>query len=256
MTLEVIKNILKDFEPVSLDEMDGKKLMNRMDMKFVFPQPQLTTILADLKDDYQVLEVDGNRISRYESLYFDTPDFDLYHQHQRGKLNRHKIRYRKYVESDLNFFEIKFKSNKNRTIKDRVRDEKIQNAIRDKAEKLLGESTDLRPEDLEPKVWVNFSRITLVNKHSAERTTIDLNLQFHRNGENSFVENLVIAEVKQESTGRSPFIRLMKKRHIRPGSLSKYCYGVISLFADMKQNNFKRNLRKINKVIYGTPASA
>jgi hypothetical protein len=76
------------------------------------------------------------------------------------------------------------------------------------------------------------------------------------NGEKNHIENLVIAEVKQESNGHSPFIRLMKKHHIRPGSLSKYCYGVITLYKDVKQNNFKRNLRKINKVIYGTPASA
>jgi hypothetical protein len=251
-----IRDILKNFVPVTLNEMDGKKLMTRTDTKFVFPQWQLPLVLEALQQDYQVLDVEGNRISRYESLYFDTPDFDLYHQHQRGKLNRHKIRYRKYVESDLNFFEIKFKSNKNRTIKNRVEQEKIQNIIADKAEKLLGKNTGLRAEDLEPKFWVNFSRITLVNKHCAERTTLDLDLHFHRNGTQNHVENLVIAEVKQESNGHSPFIRLMKKHHIRPGSLSKYCFGVISLFKDIKQNNFKRNLRKINKVIYGTPATA
>lgn len=254
--MQDIHDILNDYMPITLGEMDGKKLMNRADTKFVFPQPQLPLFLNELKQNYQVLDVDGNRISRYESLYFDTPDFDLYHQHQRGKLNRHKIRYRKYVESDLNFFEIKLKSNKDRTIKDRVEQEKIQDAIDDKAEKLLAEITGLRPEQLEPKFWVNFSRITLVNKHSAERATIDMDLRFHRNGTQNQVENLVIAEVKQESTGRSPFIRLMKKHHIRPGSLSKYCYGVISLYKDIKQNNFKRNLRKINKVIYGTSSNA
>jgi hypothetical protein len=251
-----IQHVLNDFAPIILSEMDEKKLMNRTDTKFVFPQLQLPLFLKELKHDYQVLDVEGNRISRYESLYFDTPDFDLYHQHQRGKLNRHKIRYRKYVESDLNFFEIKLKNNKSRTIKDRVVLERIQSVIIDKAEELLSETTRLRAQELEPKFWVNFSRITLVNMHCAERTTFDLDLNFHRNGTQNYVENLVIAEVKQESNGHSPFIRLMKKHHVRPGSLSKYCFGVISLFKDMKQNNFKRNLRKINKVIYGTAASA
>src|SRR5258705_9517248 len=178
--MKEIQNVLNDFAPVTLDEMDGKKLMNRTDTKFVFPQSQLAVFLETLKHDYEVLDVEGNRISRYESLYFDTVNFDLYHQHQRGKLNRHKVRYRKYVESDLNFFEIKFKSNKNRTIKDRIKEKKIQSAIRDRAEQLLGDKTGLRPEELEAKFWVNFSRITLVSKHSAERTTIDLDLQFHR----------------------------------------------------------------------------
>src|SRR5204862_4846249 len=128
------------------------------DIKFVFPQLQLPLCLKELKHDYQVLDVEGNRISRYESLYFDTPDFHLYHQHQRGKLNRHKIRYRKYVESDLNFFEVKLKNNKSRTIKDRVNLERIQNTIVDKAEALLSKTTGLRAHELEPKFWVNFSR--------------------------------------------------------------------------------------------------
>jgi len=251
-----IRSILNEFEAITLGEMDKKELMNRTDTKFVFPQSKLPELLQVLKPHYQVLDVDGNRISRYESLYFDTPDFDLFHHHRRGKLNRHKVRYRKYVESDLNFFEIKFKNNKNRTIKDRVREERMESAIKNKAEELLNRSTGLRAEKLEAKFWVNFSRITLVSKHSAERTTIDTDLHFHRNGIKNNIENLVIAEVKQEIAGHSPFIRLMKKQHIRPGSLSKYCYGVIHFFKDIRHNTFKSNLRKINKVIYGTSASA
>lgn len=254
--MKEVQNVLNDFASITLGEMDENELMNRTDTKFVFPQSQLPAFLAHLKQDYRILDVEGNRISRYESLYFDTPNFDLYHQHQRGKLNRHKVRYRKYVESDLSFFEIKVKNNKNRTIKDRVQEEKIQDAIMDNAEKLLTKITGLRPEELEPKFWVNFSRITLVNMHSAERTTLDLDLHFHRNGTQNHMQNLVIAEVKQESNGHSPFIRLMKKHHVRPGSLSKYCFGVIILFKNIKHNNFKGNLRKINKVIYGIAASA
>jgi hypothetical protein len=81
--MQELQTILNNFSPVLLDEMDGKKLMSRTDTKFVFPQSQLPLLLKELQNDYQVLNVDGNRISRYESLYFDTPGFDLYHQHQR-----------------------------------------------------------------------------------------------------------------------------------------------------------------------------
>ena len=81
--------------------------MNRTDIKFVFAESELPFFLEQLKTDYRVLDVEGFRMSRYESLYFDTENFDLFHHHQRGKANRHKIRYRRYVESDLNFFEIK-----------------------------------------------------------------------------------------------------------------------------------------------------
>jgi hypothetical protein len=236
--------------------MDAIKLMNRMDTKYVFPQSQLPQLLEELKDNYKVLDVNGQRVSRYESLYFDTQNFDLYHNHHRGKTNRHKVRYRKYVESDLNFFEIKFKSNKGRTIKSRVKQEEIRNSIQDKAEKLLEKKTQLHSSELEPKFWVNYSRITLVNKHAPERVTIDVDLHFQKDDATRHMNDLVIAEVKQDRSGRSPFVKLMQKNHIRSGSVSKYCFGVLSFYKDIKQNNFKFNLRNINKIIHGTSASA
>ena len=48
-------------------------------------------------------------------------DFDLYHRHHIGRSNRFKVRSRRYVESDLCFFEVKYRNNKGRTIKNRIR---------------------------------------------------------------------------------------------------------------------------------------
>ncbi|MBA3971684.1 MAG: VTC domain-containing protein, partial [Bacteroidetes bacterium] len=119
--MDKINKILTEFTPITLKEMDNVKLMDRTDTKFVFKQDQLADFLEEMKGDYSVLDVIGKRISRYESLYFDTTGFDLYHSHHRGKPSRFKIRFRKYVESELHFFEVKFKNNKGRTIKDRVK---------------------------------------------------------------------------------------------------------------------------------------
>ncbi len=233
--------------------MDRVKLMDRMDTKFVFPLSQLANILQTIHSDYQVLAVNGHRISRYESLYFDTKGFDLYHHHHRGKLNRYKIRFRKYVESELNFFEVKFKNNKGRTIKDRIKQPAIGDRITDKAEHLLREKTSITADQLEAKLWVNYSRITLVNKHSTERVTIDLHLQFKNDIHSKDFQNLVIAEVKQDKTASSsPFIRLMKKHRIREGSISKYCFGIISLFRDIKHNNFKLKILQLTKLSHAT----
>lgn len=236
--------------------MDNVKLMDRTDTKYVFPFAQLPFLMEGLKNDYRVLNVNENKISRYESLYFDTQNFDLYHSHHRGRVNRFKIRFRKYVESELHFFEIKFKNNKGRTIKDRVKQNQIDNCIKDNAEFLLKAKTPLQASHLEAKLWVNYSRITLVNKYSPERVTIDLNLNFKNPLQDKFIPNLVIAEVKQDKAKASPFIKLMKKNHIREGSISKYCFGVISLFDSIKHNNFKPNLILLKKAIYGTIASA
>jgi hypothetical protein len=237
--------------------MDNVKLMDRTDTKYVFRQEFLPGLLAEVMNEYRVLDVNGHRISRYESLYFDTKNFDLYMSHHRGRPNRYKIRCRKYVESELHFFEVKFKNNKGRTIKDRVKQKYIDGSIKDNAETLLLEKTPLDAQHLEAKLWVNYSRITLVNKNSPERVTIDVDLTFKNDVCDKKIHDLVIVEVKQDKARASAFIRLMKKYHIREGSMSKYCFGVISLFDTIKKNNFKPKLILLKKTLkYGTTTNA
>ncbi len=253
--MEKVKNILDGYAPISLKEMDSVALMDRTDTKFVFRQSDLLLFLEEIKSEYRVLEVKGNRISRYETLYYDTNKFDLYLAHQRGKPGRYKIRSRKYVESDLNFFEVKYKTNKGRTIKNRVKQNEISGIIENEAEVLLNEKTPIIAAQLEAKLWTNFSRITLVNNKYPERVTIDLNLNFKNDDGDATIDNLVIAEVKQDKSVSSPFLNLMKKNHVRKGSMSKYCYGVINLFNQIKHNSFKPSLILIKKTLYGTFAT-
>src|SRR5204863_9548861 len=121
-----------------------------------------------------------------------------FHKHQREKANRHKVRCRRYVESDLNFFVIKFRSNKGRTVKSRVKQYNINHRIQNHAEELLHMNTPLQSSDLLPQFWANYSRITLVNTVLPERVTLDLNLQFRNSDAEHNFADLVIAEVKQE----------------------------------------------------------
>jgi hypothetical protein len=253
--MEIFENNLQSFRPVSLSEMDGVALLDRMDTKYVFTTSQLPRFLEVLGSSYFVLEINGRRMFRYESLYFDTDDFLLYNHHYCGKLNRYKVRFRKYVESNLSYFEIKFKNNKGRTIKSRVLHE-TADSIEGKALELLQEKTPLLSERLNAKFWVNYSRITLVSHDFKERLTLDFGLEF-RNAQNSHpVENLVIAELKQGKTGSSIFSRLMKQHHIRQGAISKYCFGVSSLFQSMRINNFKEQLHYLNRILYAAPAGS
>ncbi|HET6227344.1 MAG TPA: polyphosphate polymerase domain-containing protein [Bacteroidia bacterium] len=250
------KTILLDFDPITLKDMDAVALMNRTDVKFAFSRERLPEFLKQLTKHYYVLDVNGHRISRYESLYFDTIKFDLYFSHHRKKPSRYKIRFRKYVESNLHFFEVKFKNNKGRTIKDRVKQQEIDGKIENVAEDLLKEKTPISVNDLEAKFWVNYSRITLVNKYAAERVTIDLNLTFKNEEQEKEIDDIVIAEVKQDKEVSSKFLEIMKHNRIRKVSLSKYCFGVISLYNSLKHNNFKKNLRLIKKTIDVTITSA
>lgn len=240
---------LNQFDPITLAEMEGVKLMDRTDTKFTFNINELPSILEEAKTYYRILSVEGNRISRYKTLYFDTQDFDLYNEHHSGKLNRYKIRHRTYVESNLGFLEVKFKNNKGRTLKTRIKEVEVPELNTGKAFEFLKKMLPFDPLILLPKIWINYSRITLVNKTSAERLTLDLNLEFERNGKKQILDQLVIAEVKQDSKVASPFISIMRNKHIRQGSISKYCFGIASSYPEVKKNNFKQKLSNVKKII-------
>lgn len=248
MQASILHN-LNSFKSITLSEMDGVKLMDRTDTKYTFNISELDAILTEANANYKVLNIDGNLISRYKTLYFDTEDFNLYNQHQSGKLNRYKIRHRTYVESNLGFLEVKFKNNKGRTLKTRIKENHVPELNKGKAFDFLTKILPFSPLILLPKIWINYSRITLVNKISAERLTIDLNLEFEKDGTTQLLNQLVIAEVKQDSKLASPFVTIMKKKHIREGSISKYCFGIASSYPNIKKNNFKPKLLKLSKII-------
>ena len=217
----------------------------------------LANFLPKLYEEYSVLSIDNIEVFSYESLYFDTPNFDLYKFHHRGKLNRFKFRIRKYVESNLMFFEVKFKNNKGRTKKSRF--VKVENEfnLTNQTNEFLQSHSSFENAKLEEKIWINYRRITLVNKNIAERVTLDLNLTFINGDKNITLNNIIVAEVKQEKSSSSSFVNLMHRHHIREGAISKYCLGICHIYKHLIFNNFKPFLLRIkkfkeNKIIYAT----
>jgi len=103
-------------------------------------------------------------------------------------------------------------------------------------------------DELSPVLWVNYTRITLVSKTSRERLTIDVNLSFRDEESTKTYPCLVIAEVKQDRSGASQFITLMRLHHIGVIPISKYCLGLASVNKKIKMNNFKEKLHHINKI--------
>ncbi|HET6991242.1 MAG TPA: polyphosphate polymerase domain-containing protein [Bacteroidia bacterium] len=250
-----IKAILDKFEMITLPEMERVELMTRTDLKFCFNISRLPELLENIKEDYRSLEVAGTRMSRYETLYYDTPGYNLFTDHQNGQLSRYKIRMRKYVESNIKFFEVKCKNNKGKTIKTRVPKNDPTNEITDQSVQLLSDSANMQPENLEPKLWVNYNRITLVNKKDDERITIDIDMDMK--DENGVVDfpGLVIVEVKQQRFKETSIVKMLRKLHIREGGSSKYCIAVSKLVPNVKMNNFKPDLRTIQKIINDTDAA-
>jgi SPX domain protein involved in polyphosphate accumulation len=206
--------------------------------------------LRQIGDQYRVLEVNKIRLNHYETLYFDTSDFQLYHQHHNGLGSRYKIRAREYVDSDVTFFEIKHKTNQDRTEKSRVQIPAMITDIAGSVEPFVSSNTPIDPEQLEPKLWNRFLRITLVSKHNAERLTLDVNLEFGWGDTCIALPGVAIAEVKQERfSTQSDFIQQMRHSGIRPMQFSKYCAGIYLLYDQVKVNNFKPRMREVAKLI-------
>ena len=243
-----INEALKDFEPISLLEMDRVKLMNRVDTKFAFSVTEFLTFLPHLANQYSILEIEGTRTPFYESLYLDDSQFTFFRDHHNGRTNRFKVRYRKYVESNLSFLEIKHKV-KGRTDKSRIKVDDIPLDLPEKHTKFI-EGIVTQDVNLKPVMWNSFHRMTLVNKTKNERLTLDFDLTFKWNDKTQNFNNLIIAELKQENVNRnSVFYQLMKSRYIRPYRLSKYCIGSIELYGDsLKFNRFKKKLLQLKKI--------
>jgi hypothetical protein len=241
--------ILSKFSPITLDEMNKVKLLDRIDRKYMFHADMLESILELARRNYYTLEIENKRFACYQTTYFDTPDYQMYLKHHDGKLNRYKVRFRTYLDSGLNFFEIKIKTNTGRTKKSRVQlYDKISN-IDGVAANLLERKTDIKADTLTPALTVNYNRITLVSKDLSERLTIDFDMCYEHENGTQFMHDLVIAEVKQDKSGSSPFIDIMSKMRIKDASMSKYCLGVALLVDTIKHNNFKTKIRYVNQLL-------
>lgn len=248
-----IDTILNKFEPITLAEMDKVKLMNRIDTKFLISIGQLPHILNKAVEQYRIVEIDGLRASPYSSIYFDTNDSEMYTMHHNGSLNRYKIRMRTYLSSGISFLEIKRKNNKGRTSKKRVKipNEQFQRVSLESEEKaFITEKSPYQYEGLRPSLQNFFYRMTLVDKAETERVTIDIDLQFRPVGAESYTQtnNLVIIEMKQDSTAKSHFRAYLNELSILPKGMSKYCLGMILTDPCVKSNQFKKKIRYINKL--------
>lgn len=249
-SINIIQQALTHFQPITLAEMQHVALLDRMDTKYVMGVSQLYQVLHQMSDQYRVLDIHQLRLNHYLTLYFDTPDFQLYHDHHNGSGDRYKVRARKYLNSDLAFLEVKHKTNQHRTIKSRIQTPDLLDCLEGQATEFIDRHTPYHPDQLEPKVWNEYHRMTFVSTRRQERVTIDLNVAFYWGETMTMLPGVVIAEVKQGRFSQdSDFIQHMRRLSLRPTAFSKYTAGVYSLYEQVKSNNFKAQMREINQIM-------
>lgn len=259
--LELVKDtqlndlsILEEFESHSLEQQNSAALMNRMDSKYVLPLSLFTPMMKEISQDYSILTSNEKKIFNYQTTYFDNKERQFYLDHHNGKLNRFKVRFRRYVESDIGFMEVKFKNNKKRTIKQRIPTNSLISNYK-KVNEFINNTLGYTA-NLQTTLFVNYQRITLLNKHSLERITIDLNLRFRdaTNKKQSLQDQVFIVEIKRQGKSLgSTCNRFLKNHGYKETNFSKYCMGCILTHSckgsvPLKSNRFKPILHKLDKL--------
>ena len=256
---------LEKLSPITLEEMDSIKLMNRIDSKYLTNENTLLQLLERAAAvGYRVLVTQGTRINPYDSIYFDTAGLRMFYDHHNRRLVRQKVRTRCYENSGDAFLEIKRKNNHGRTKKKRVDmvgfdpmhpDHGIRFLRQDEQyrsyDEFLRKHLRYDPTVLSERLENHFNRITLVNKAKTERLTIDTGLCFHNliTGRDVDLTGLAIIELKRDGLQPSPILGMLRDLRIKPSGFSKYCMGSALTNPALKRNNFNERLHMIERLL-------
>jgi hypothetical protein len=227
-----------------------RELLSRIDSKFVVPAHRMDRILLDLADHYAVLRVPTGNVATYQSLYFDTPALRCFHDHRRGKRVRHKVRIRHYPDREVSFLEVKTKRNETVTDKHRLAIPFGSVALGAAERDFLRSRVGAMVDELQPQLWINYRRISLIGLHTSERVTIDVDLTVDGHAQVSdWFGRVGVVEVKQSPfCVRTPIMRALIGAGLRERSLSKYVVAVALSRPEQRRNRLMPDLRALERI--------
>jgi len=249
---------LQSFRTLNLTELNAtSSFLKRIDRKYLLNWKQLSEILSELKNDFQVLEIKGQKIFSYDNVYMDTEDYLFYNQHQNKQKSRTKVRTRYYIDSNLAFFEYKQKNNWI-TRKYRYEFPSEEHGFMTKWKKRfyqwVWQSTywDQKAPIISPAIKTKYKRITLVAKNWTERLTIDFDIRTinlrEKNASEVNLKNLVIVESKSLSKKCTSSEIMKSHKFEEANSCSKYSLWVVYSWLTKKFDTFKKTMKKIKEI--------
>ena len=248
--------LLNAFDPISLNDLNGKAgMLSRIDNKYVVRREALLKVIAEITEEFDILDINSCRAFTYDTRYFDDSERSAYYEHHQGLRKGFKVRVRRYADAKLCFLEVKVKGKRGMTLKHRLPyDPEQLDALSAEA---FGFAKATYSEhygkpfeyDLRHALDLRYKRITLVAKVGGERMTIDTNLQFWSASKSIKISpDVFIVETKSE-LGRGIADICFRKIHERPiKRCSKYCVGMAALGEVSKWNQFMPTMRKLNLI--------
>ena len=232
-------------------------LLTRTDRKYLIPTSRLD--LVDHADpDLRLLTIGGLTTHAYSSTYLDTADLTAYRLAAHARASRFKVRNRSYLDSGLTFLEVKTRSARGETVKDRL---DLSLASRGEHQRFAPTTVRLRTGHeigpLTPVLEVTYDRTTYYLPASGSRVTVDTALTWRstRTGRTLTLPGHAIVETK--TTGRPCELdRLLWRDGVRPTRLSKYTCG-LALTTDepLHHNRWHRVVRDLQGLAATTTPS-
>jgi VTC domain len=237
--------MLDDFAMVSLAEVLGAAtLLTRIDHKYMVPLDALPGVIERL--DLPVLEIEGRRIFRYESVYFDTPTWSTYLASAHRRRRRLKVRTRSYLDSGTCMLELKSKGYRDQTVKERIAYDPDDRDVLTSAarEFLAARAPDLADDQLGAVLTTTYRRSSFADLTLGARVTIDTDLVCEDStGQRIGTPGYAIVETKS-ANGSCRADRMLWSAGYRPDSISKYGLGVAALHPELPSNKWHRPLRR------------
>ena len=253
---EVVERATRDLPGVGLDRMNQRAaLMTRTDRKYFIDTDRCARLLDHHAPDLTVLEIDGARLMRYHSTYFDTEDLWTYRAHLQGRRRRYNVRLRTYVDTGAHFLEVKHKGHRAVTEKSRVQ---YVGRLAHHHPPVLGGpghryvSAVVRdayglglPGHLRATITTANRRATLLLPDDSRMTVdVDLRLIDRRGSAGTATLRPGFAMVETKSVGgTSAADHALRALGVRPVKISKYCAAVGLHRPDLPSNPWSRVLR-------------
>ncbi|RQX00524.1 polyphosphate polymerase domain-containing protein [Micromonospora inaquosa] len=237
--------------PVTLAEaIDRAALQSRVDRKYVIAVDELPQLLDQLTPYARVLDIDGERTFRYESVYFDTPCLASYHCAAYRRRRRFKVRTRTYLDSAQCWLEVKISGARGRITKHRLpyltEDRRTVRSGRGFVNEVLDRESilsNLAARPFEPTLVTSYRRSTLLLPATASRVTIDTGLSWQDGDRALRLPDIAVVETKT-SSAPSLVDRILWQRGTRPVRISKYATGLAALRLDLPDVPWRRTLRR------------
>jgi hypothetical protein len=238
-------------------------LQTRVDRKYLVTTATLAAMMDEIAGSTAALDIDGRRVFGYSSVYFDTDDLLCFREHRQGRRRRFKVRTRSYLDSGDCLLEVKAVGLRGRTVKSRTdHPPAAAGTLTTEGLTFVADALDHHPAvpALRPSVVTDYHRITLLDRESGSRVTIDLGLRFTGSGDTAgsvvaAPQDTVVVETKSAARpGRAD--RALQRLGARPQSVSKYCVGVALLHPELPANRWHRVLRRHFGAEPGRPLGA